>query len=490
MSSNKKQKRKVPLIIHKEPNFNEAKKRSVSNLEFINADSNIPEELVKYFTNKKFHLKTFGCQGNVRDSEYLEGYLAKLNMVSTEVIEEASLIVFNTCAIRENAENKLFSELGHLKKLYEKNKDLIICVCGCVAQEEEPYQILKSKFPFVKLIFGTFNIDHFVKLLSEVVFKQARVIEVESKQGEIIENMPTKRYDKYKAFVNIMYGCDKFCAYCIVPFTRGQQRSRKYQEIIDEVNSLIKQGYKEVTLVGQNVNSYGLDLTKSDKIDFASLLELVAKTGIERVRFTTSHPFDFNEKVFKIMATYSNIMPHLHLPLQSGSDTVLKSMNRKYDVNRYLELVNLLRNNVKDVSITTDIIVGYPTETLEDFNKTLELCKKIRFDAAYTFIFSPRAGTVAAKMTNVSTDEEIGIRFRKLKETIDGITEEIGKEYVGKTVKVLFDTISKKNNKMISGYDEHNKLVHVPYQDDLIGQIRRVKIIESHTFSFIGKVVE
>ena len=311
-----------------------------------------------------------------------------------------------------------------------------------------------------------------------------------SKQGEIIENMPTVRNDKYKAFVNIMYGCDKFCSYCIVPFTRGQQRSRKLTDILKEVNQLIENGYKEVTLVGQNVNSYGLDLTQSDKTSFYELLEQVAQTNIERIRFTTSHPFDFNEKVFEIMAKYKNIMPALHLPLQSGSDSVLKTMNRKYDVKRYKQLVALLRKHIPDVCLTTDIIVGFPTETLEDFNKTIELCKEIRFDAAYTFIFSPREGTVAAKMTNITPKDEISRRFLILKDTIDKITEEKGREYVNKTVNVLFDSISKKNENMISGYDEHNKLIHVKYQDNLIGTIRKVKIKESHTFSFIGEVLD
>lgn len=484
-----KHKQNKPIIID-EPNFSKAKVRNRDELEFVNADLSIPVELQNWAAGKKFLIKTFGCQGNVRDSEFLKGYFKLLNMTEVEDFSDANIILFNTCAIRENAENKLFSELGNLKKYYLKNRNLIVGVCGCVMQEEEPYNYLKKTYPYVKLVFGTFNINNIFKLLTKVIKENARVVEVISKQGEIIENMPSVRNDKYKAFVNIMYGCDKFCSYCIVPFTRGQQRSRKKEDILNEVNELIKQGYKEVTLIGQNVNSYGLDLSKSDKTSFAELLELVSKTNIERVRFTTSHPFDFNEKVFEIMAKYPNIMPALHLPLQSGSDSVLKSMNRKYDSKRYLELVSLLRKHIPDVCLTTDIIVGFPTETLEDFNKTLDLCKKVRFDAAYTFIFSPREGTVAAKMENITSKEEISRRFMLLKETIDNITCEKSQEYVGKTVKVLFDCVSKKNDKMISGYDEHNKLVHVKYQDGLIGTIRKVKILESHTFSYIGEVIE
>ena len=485
MSKNKNK----PIIIE-EPNFNKAKFRSTSNLDFIYADLSVPNNLKQWANNKKYLIKTFGCQGNVRDTEYLKGYFNILNMSETDDFSNADIILFNTCAIRENAENKLFAELGNLRKYYEKNKNLIIGVCGCVMQEENPYSLLRQSFPFVKLVFGTFNINHIFNLLSKVIENNTRVIEVFSKQGEIIENMPTVRNDKYKAFVNIMYGCDKFCSYCIVPFTRGQQRSRKLTDILKEVNQLIENGYKEVTLVGQNVNSYGLDLTQSDKTSFYELLEQVAQTNIERIRFTTSHPFDFNEKVFEIMAKYKNIMPALHLPLQSGSDSVLKTMNRKYDVKRYKQLVALLRKHIPDVCLTTDIIVGFPTETLEDFNKTIELCKEIRFDAAYTFIFSPREGTVAAKMTNITPKDEISRRFLILKDTIDKITEEKGREYVNKTVNVLFDSISKKNENMISGYDEHNKLIHVKYQDNLIGTIRKVKIKESHTFSFIGEVLD
>lgn len=482
--------KKRESIILSEPDFSKVRRRSHEKLAIYNADTEINPKLLEWATGKKYSIKTFGCQGNVRDSEYMKGYFDNLKMSETDDFAQADIIIFNTCAVRENAENKLYSELGNLKKYYDKNKDLIICVAGCVMQEEKPYAFIKSNFPYVKLIFGTFNINNIYKLLTKVIDSQNRVIEVKSELGDIIENMPTTRYEKYKAFVNIMYGCDKFCTYCIVPFTRGQQRSRRYEDISDEVNDLIKQGYKEVTLVGQNVNSYGLDLSEHEKISFASLLEKVAQTGIERIRFTTSHPFDFNEEVFKIMAKYENIMPNLHLPLQSGSDKVLRAMNRSYNIEQYYHLVDLLRKTVPGVSITTDIIVGFPNETYEDFEKTLEVCKKVRFDSAYTFIFSPREGTIAYKMKNVTEPEEISRRFMMLKETVDNITAEIANEYVGKTVSVLFDKVSKKNKDRISGYDEHNKLVHVPYQEGLIGQIKKVKILESHTFSFIGEIVD
>lgn len=482
-------KQKLKKEIISEPSLKKARFRTREKLEFVSASNVISSRLKEWGVSKKYLIKTFGCQGNVRDTEYMKGYLDNLQMIETEKCDEADLIIFNTCAVRENAENKLYSELGSLKKYYEKNKDLVICLAGCVMQEEDPYTYIKEHFPYVRLVFGTFNIHNIYSLLDRAIFEKLKIVEVFSKPGEIVENMPTTRTDKYKAFVNIMYGCDKFCTYCIVPYTRGQQRSRKCEDIIDEVNELIKQGYKEITLVGQNVNSYGLDLSEGEKTTFADLLLKVAQTGIKRLKFTTSHPFDFNEKVFDVMKENKNLIPWIHLPVQSGSNRVLKTMNRIYTRERYIELVKLLKSKIPNVSITTDIIVGFPSETEEDFKETLTLVEEVQFDSAYTFIFSPRSGTLAAKMENVAKPEVISQRFQLLKKTVDLITEQKGKEYVGSIVEVLFDTISKKNSSMISGYDNHNKLVHVPYQDDLIGTIRKVKIIESHTFSFIGEIV-
>lgn len=375
-----------------------------------------------------------------------------------------------------------------MKQPSQNNPDMIVGICGCMMQEEKPLNFIREHFPYVNLIFGTHNIDDIYPLMNEIIERKNRVISVKSIEGDVIEDMPSKRFEKYKAFVNIMYGCDKFCTYCIVPYTRGKQRSRKVEDIVKEVEELKAKGYKEVTLLGQNVNAYGKDF--ESPITFDVLLEKVAQTGIDRVRFMTSHPFDFQERVFEVMGNYSNIMPALHLPLQSGSSEMLKKMNRRYDRNIYLDLVQKLRKHVPDVNLTTDIIVGFPNETEEQFEETLSLVREVVYDSAFTFIFSPRPGTPAARMKDETPAEVKKARFLRLKELIDEQATYTASKFVGQIVEVLFDTVSKKDKTKISGYERHGRLVHVDGDESLIGQIKKVKITSSRTYSLMGEIID
>lgn len=472
------------------PDLQKAARRQMKNIPDIREANKLASPRLKeYLAGKSYCLFTSGCQANVRDSEIIKAYLDNLNMKQIEDVNTASLILFNTCAIRENAETKIYGELGHLKPLALNDKDKIIGICGCMAQEEKPITYIKEKFPFVRLIFGTHNIDDIYSLLDEVIFNDERLIDVPSIEGSVVENYPSTRFEKYKAFVNIMYGCDNFCTYCIVPYTRGRQRSRSIESVVNEVISLKEQGYKEVTLLGQNVNAYGVDL-KDENITFAKLLEEVAKTGIERVRFTTSHPAYFTLDVFDVMAKYPNIMKALHLPLQSGSDNILLRMNRHYTNEKYLYLVDELRKRIPDIYLTTDIIVGFPNETDEDFEKTIELCNKVKFDNAFTFIYSKRDGTPAAKMQDKISDKTKSERFSILQQTIDKYATINAQNMVNKTVEVLFDGVSKRDKNMISGYDNYFHLVHVKADPSIIGKILKVKIVSSHTYSLIGEICD
>lgn len=473
------------------PDIKAAGKRNIKEgIKVRKADMTVPEELEKWAKGKTYCLMTSGCQANVRDSEIMDGYFAKLSMKKEEDPVKADVVLFNTCAIRENAETKIYGELGRLKKSADENKDKIIGICGCMAQEEKPMKFIKEHFPYVNLVFGTHNIDSLYSLLNACITEDKRIFDVYSTQGDLVEDLPSLRTDKNKAFVNIMYGCDNFCTYCIVPYTRGRFRSRSMQDIVREVEVLKEQGYKEVTLLGQNVNAYGFDFNKEKGIGFAELLSEVAKTGIPRVRFMTSHPGYFTEDVFKVMAAYPNIMPSLHLPLQSGSDIILKRMNRHYDVAAYLNLVKQVRTYIPDIALTTDIIVGFPNETEKDFEGTLDVCNKVQYDNAFTFIYSPRDGTPAADFPDRTTKEEKSERFNRLKECIDHYATIKAQAEVGKIVEVLFDTVSKRDSSMISGYSRHNRLVHVKGDASLIGQIRKVRVRESHTYSLIGELLD
>lgn len=422
---------------------------------------------------------------NVHDSEEIKGILENLGFKETEEIENADIVVLNTCAIRENAHDKVFGFLGRLKHLKKDKPELMICIGGCMPQEEGVASLLKEKYPFVNIVFGTHNINDLGSMILKESQKQQ--IEVYSIEGNVYENMDYVRDSKYTAWVNIMYGCDKFCTYCIVPFTRGRQRSRKKEEIVKEVKKLKEEGYLEVTLLGQNVNAYGKDLEEG--YNFANLLEEVAKTEISRIRFVTSHPWDFTDEMIDIIAKYENIMPYIHLPLQSGSTRILKLMGRRYTKEEYLTLYKKIKERVKDVSITTDIIVGFPNETEEDFKETLEVVKECQFDGAFTFIYSPREGTPASKIKDNILKEEKEERLQKLNILINNDSLAHNKEYIGKIEEVLVLGPSEKGEDKVYGYTKTMKLVNVSGAKEDIGKIISVKITDAKSFSLDGEKV-
>ena len=435
--------------------------------------------------NKTYFVKTYGCQMNEHDSENIRAILEDLGFRPSDDIYDSDLVILNTCAIRENAHNKVFGLLGRIKHNKE-SRDVIVGFCGCMAQEEHVVNLIEKKYKYIDFVFGTHNIHKLPTILKTVMEKNERVIEVYNRPTEILEDIPVKRDSNIKAWVNIMLGCDKFCTYCIVPYTRGTQRSRNKDDIINEIIKLKNEGYKEVTLLGQNVNAYGKDLNIDYKM--ADLLEDAAKTGIDRIRFVTSHPWDFEDKMIDVISKYPNIMPYIHLPLQSGSERILKLMGRRYTRKEYITLFNKIKEKVKNVSITTDIIVGFPGETEEDFEETLSLVNECKFDSAFTFIFSPREGTPASKMEDKVTIEEKENRLHRLNELVNKYSLEKNKEYVGKTVKVLIEGKSDKEN-VLMGYTDTMKLVNAKGNVDAIGTIVDVKILDAKTWSLDGEII-
>ena len=466
------------------PHLDEAKKRTKN--EVLVRNFEMDDKFKKIGVGKTYYVKTYGCQMNVHDSENIKAILEEMGFKENDDMEKSDLILLNTCAIRENAHNKVFGMIGRLKHLKEDRPDIITGVCGCMAQEEVVVDEILNKFKFLDFVFGTHNIDELPNILYEAMHKNKTFIDVKSIEGDIVEDIPVKRDSKYKAWVNIMYGCDKFCTYCIVPYTRGKQRSRRLKDIINEVKSLKDKGYKEVTLLGQNVNAYGKDLNAD--YDMSDLLEEVAKTNIERVRFVTSHPWDFTDKMIEIIGKYPNIMPYIHLPLQSGSDRILKLMGRRYTKESYLKLFDKIKKTVPNASITTDIIVGFPGETLEDFKETLDVVNKCMYDSAFTFIFSPREGTPAAKMkddTPLSVKEE---RLHELNELVNKYALEANQKYLNKIVPVLLEEESDKKGKL-AGYTDTMKLVNVKAPKEMLGKIVDVKITDVKTWSMDGEIV-
>ena len=435
-------------------------------------------------SNKKYMILTYGCQMNVHDSEYISGIMEDIGYIKTEEMDEADVIIVNTCAIRENAHNKAEGMLGRIKHLKEEKDNIVVIFCGCMAQEEGLVNKIKD-YKWIDIICGTHNYHKIPEYLNEYYKKNDLVREVFSIEGNVYENIPVNRDSKYTAWVNIQYGCDKFCTYCIVPYTRGKQRSRRPEDIIDEVRELYNNGYQEVTLLGQNVNAYGKDL--EEEYDFATLLGEVSQTGIPRIRFMTSHPWDFTDKMIEVIGKCDNIMPYVHLPIQSGSDRILKLMGRKYTVSEYLELVKKIREKVKNVSITTDIIVGFPGETEEDFLKTIDVVNEVKYDLAYTFIFSPREGTPAAKMKDEVSMEEKKERLARLNELINKYALISNEKMKDKTVDVLIISESDKKDKYM-GYTENMKLVNVDCDSEFLGKIIPVKITEAKTWSLDGVV--
>ncbi|MGM9878495.1 MAG: tRNA (N6-isopentenyl adenosine(37)-C2)-methylthiotransferase MiaB [Bacilli bacterium] len=437
--------------------------------------------------NKTFFLKTYGCQMNEHDSENMKAILKELGMQEVNDFEEADLIMLNTCSIRENAHNKVFGMLGRIKHLKQTKKDIIVGIAGCMTQEEVVANEIKNKYKWMDFVLGTHNIHHLEDIVISSFKEKKLKIEAPSIEGEIIENLPAERQSKYKAFVNIMYGCDKFCTYCIVPYTRGKQRSRNKDDIINEVKNLIKEGYQEVTLLGQNVNAYGKD--RNDNYNMANLLEDIAQTNIPRIRFMTSHPWDFTDEMIDIIAKYPNIMPSIHLPVQSGNTNILKLMGRRYTKEDYLTLFNKLKAKIKDVSISTDIIVGFPNETEEQFKDTLDLVNECKFDLAYTFIYSKRVGTPAEKMKDEITLEEKEQRLYKLNDLINKYALENNKKLENKTVPVLVESKSDKDG-FLMGYSDTNKLVNLKAPESVIGKIVNVKILDAKTWSLNGEYVK
>ena len=435
-------------------------------------------------SNKKYMILTYGCQMNVHDSEYISGIMEDIGYIKTEEMDEADVIIVNTCAIRENAHNKAEGMLGRIKHLKEEKDNIVVIFCGCMAQEEGLVNKIKD-YKWIDIICGTHNYHKIPEYLDEYYKKNDLVREVFSIEGNVYENIPVNRDSKYTAWVNIQYGCDKFCTYCIVPYTRGKQRSRRPEDIIDEVRELYNNGYQEVTLLGQNVNAYGKDL--EEEYDFATLLGEVSQTGIPRIRFMTSHPWDFTDKMIEVIGKCDNIMPYVHLPIQSGSDRILKLMGRKYTVSEYLELVKKIREKVKNVSITTDIIVGFPGETEEDFLKTIDVVNEVKYDLAYTFIFSPREGTPAAKMKDEVSMEEKKERLARLNALINKYALISNEKMKDKTVDVLIVSESDKKDKYM-GYTENMKLVNVDCGSEFLGKIVPVKITEAKTWSLDGVV--
>ena len=446
----------------------------------------IPDRLKKIGLGKTYFIKTYGCQMNVHDSENIKAILEDMGYTESNTFETADLILLNTCAIRENAHNKVFGMIGRIKHLKEERPNVIAGVCGCMAQEEGVVSEILSKYKFLDIVFGTHNIHELPLVLEKHLKNNKLEVEVYSCEGDIIEDIPVKRDSKYKAWVNIMYGCDKFCTYCIVPYTRGKQRSRNPRDIIKEVENLKKEGYKEVTLLGQNVNAYGKDLDIN--YDMSNLLIDVASTGIDRVRFVTSHPWDFTNEMIEVISKYDNIMPYIHLPLQSGSDRILKLMGRRYTKDSYLKLFKKIKDTVPNVSITTDIIVGFPGESDEDFNDTIDVVNKCKFDSAFTFIFSPREGTPASKMEDDTPFSEKEDRLYRLNKIVNNYSKEANKKYLGKTVKVLLEGESSKDGALM-GYTDTMKLVNVKGSKKLIGKIVDVKIIEVKSFSMDGEIL-
>ena len=468
------------------PSLKDARMRLKKDTKTIHYE--LPNELIGFGKGKTYHIKTYGCQGNLADSEKMAGILNKMGYIETLSDEEADVIIFNTCAIRENAENRVFGELGRIKNLKLVKPSLIMILCGCMAQEEKVTKAIYEKYPQVDIILGTHNLHMVGEYLYKATINNTKLYDILSYEGDIVEDVPMKREHAKKAWVNIMYGCDEFCTYCIVPYTRGKERSRMPEDIIKEVNELVSDGYVEITLLGQNVNAYGKDLDIN--YTFSNLLDDLAQTPIKRIRFTTSHPRDLDLETIKVMGKYPSIMPHLHLPVQSGSNDILKKMNRKYTKEEYLEKVRLLREYVPGISLTTDIIVAFPGETEDDFEETLDLVRKADFEGAYTFIFSPREGTPAYKMANPLTEDEKKNRLLTLNDLINEGFKKGNLRFEGQTLEILVEGPSDKNPDMLCGYTEHEKLVNFKGDNSLIGTFVNVKIIKAYSWHLLGELVK
>ncbi len=437
--------------------------------------------------NLKYTIYTMGCQLNENDSEKISGMLEHMQYTKTENIEEADIIIYNTCCVRENAEDKLFGKLGEVKKQREQ-KGTIIAICGCMMQEKHIIEKIKKSYNFVDIIFGTHTTHKLPEDLYNVICNRKKIMDILDIDGEIIEGLPIKRNDNIKASVTIMNGCNNFCSFCIVPYVRGRERSRDPQDIINEIEELGKQGYKEVTLLGQNVNSYkgngNLGITK-----FSELLRAINKIkGIERIRFVSPHPKDFSDDVIEAIRDCDKVCKLIHLPLQSGSTGILKVMNRKYTKEQFLNLANKMKEQIPNLTLSTDIIVGFPGETEEDFEETLDVVRKVNFEQVYMFIYSRRVGTPGDKMQNQVPDEDKHRRFDKLKALVESQIDSNNKKYVGTVQKILVEGKSKNNDRMLTGRTDSNKVVNFEGDENLIGQVIEIPIISEHMWYLKGQL--
>lgn len=427
---------------------------------------------------KSYTILTFGCQMNVRDSETIKGILENIGFYETEDPDKADLILFNTCSVRENPERKVYGRIQQ----YKPGTDKIIGICGCMVQQGAEFEYIKNHLPQVSLVFGTHNLHELPQLIERVMLGE-RVLEVWEDKKELVEGLPAKREKGVKAFVNISFGCNNFCTYCIVPYTRGREKSRQKQHILEEITDLARNGYKEITLLGQNVNSYGKDLDT----DFTSLLKAVQEIdGIERIRFTTSHPKDLSEDLIQAFVELPKLCEHLHLPLQSGSNRILKLMNRRYTAEHYLNLVEKLRQAVPGIALTTDLIVGFPGETEADFKETLDLVKQVGYDSAFTFIYSPRKGTLAAQIKEQIAEEIKKERIYRLLELQNQISSDLNQKSVDQTVEVLVEGLSKTDTAKLTGKTRTNKTINFPGNKGLIGQTVLVKVTAGKLSSLEG----
>ncbi len=431
---------------------------------------------------------TFGCQMNARDSEKLTGILEEIGYVAAED-ENADFVIYNTCTVRENANLRVYGRLGVLHGYKKKNPGMTIALCGCMMQEPEVVEKIKKSYRFVDIIFGTHNIFKFAELIVRNFEERGMVIDIWKDTNEIVEDLPVERKYPFKSGVNIMFGCNNFCSYCIVPYVRGRERSRNPQDIIAEIKKLVADGVVEVMLLGQNVNSYGKNL--ETPITFAELLQEIEKIeGLERIRFMTSHPKDLSDELIEVMAHSKKICKHLHLPLQSGSSEILKVMNRRYDKEKYLALVDKIKTAIPDIGLTTDIIVGFPGETEEDFLETMDVVRKVRYDSAFTFIYSKRTGTPAAVMENQVPEDVVKDRFDRLLKEVQTISQEMTARFEGTIQEVLVEEINDHNPKLVTGRMSNNHLVHFPGDQSMIGKIVKVHLDECKGFYYIGSLVE
>lgn len=458
--------------------------------EYINKIKNITDEFRKEYGRAPLaNTETYGCQQNENDTERIRGVLHEAGYEFTENAEEADVVIYNTCAVRENAEQKVFGRIGILKHIKESRPDMIICLCGCMVQQEHITQKIKKLHNHIDLIFGTHTLYRLPELLYGVIKEKKKTVMIPDSEGAIAEEMPILRDTKEKAWVSVMYGCNNFCSYCIVPYVRGRERSRTPDAIISEIKELVAGGCSEISLLGQNVNSYGKDL--EEEIDFSDLLRMVNDIeGVERIRFMTSHPKDFGDKLIDAMAECSKVCHQLHLPFQAGSDRILKDMNRRYTKEDYLEKIEKVKKRIPDISLSTDVIVGFPTETTEDFEETLDVLRKVEYDNIFSFIYSRREGTPAAKLDFVLSDDEIHNNFNRLLEVQNEISLKKNMAYVGTVQQVLVDGVSKNNPEMLTGRTESAKAVNFKGTPELAGKYVKIKITEAHTWSLNGELFE